>query len=161
MEVTDKRNGDLLEHTDVVVPLYLLQHVWDTDSRGNVFKNTPYVKVLQCDNSLWRNSSVMLLLPLYPSNHNTLLQPAVSAPRREGCITNGVERKARKGRKRSWKPRNVMRHERTQPSHEWSSLLSVPRDGWSKLKLWRWFGLELQHQYELQGDVHATVEGHR
>lgn len=81
MEVTDERNGDLLEHADVIVPLYLLQHVWDTDSRGNVFKNTPYVKVVQCDNSLWRNSSVMLLLPLYPSNHNTLLQPAVCAPR--------------------------------------------------------------------------------
>lgn len=59
-----------------------------------------------------------------------------------------------KVRKRSWKPRNVMWHERTQ-------LFRVKLDVCGRLKLWTGFqvGPELQHQYELQGDIRATAEG--
>lgn len=54
-EVTDESNGDLLERTDVIVPLYLLQRVWDAAAEGMVFlggKNAPYIKVVRCDNPL-------------------------------------------------------------------------------------------------------------
>lgn len=134
-------------------------------AEGMFLKNAPYTKVVQCDNSLWRNSSVMLLLPLYPSNHTTL-QPAVLCAM--GRVTNGVERTSQKRAEKvlerkechvMWEDTTFSRHISSVTSAAWSPL-SVPPDGWSRSKLWRWFqvGIELQHQYELQGDVHETVE---